>query len=490
MIRRIARYGLLTVLALFVLPLCAQGQSNLRIVGALSNFDCYNNTGMDANGFEIEIEGIHKEDVVHTWNFSAYGAPTVTDGGTPSAPSAIIRYYSNSVVVPDGSVTHFGVSLSYYTQPGAVLRRWLPKPNADIPNPPPVPFVLPSHQSQVTVLNGAETVHDTITNDTPDGTTIFWVLPFGNHVPRKVDLEELMPDNAIAQSAVPLGGGSDHLKPSRLDPGATWTNDDPAGSDDTDSAVLWYEVYEDVVTVNPHGKDTHSPGRLLGRMLDATITVIAAATPNSLALSDTSVYGTQTVIGTVTLVGEAPLGGTAVTLASDNSAAIVPAGVTIPANQFSATFAITTQAVAALTNANITASAGGTAVGLSFAIKPPDLVQLWLPFLSVHSGATFSGTVFLTSPAPANGAVVPLTGDSPMARIPTTVTVPAGATSVDFPVVTRLVFSTTKVTFTATYNGAAQTTTLQLQPNFGIALPVTGHPRPAPPPPHRPGHGR
>ena len=87
---------------------------DMRIYGALSNFDCYNDSGSETEGFEIEIEGIHKEDVVHTWNYSAFGAPTVVDGGTATAPTAITRYRSGTASVKLGGVTHFGVTLRYY----------------------------------------------------------------------------------------------------------------------------------------------------------------------------------------------------------------------------------------------------------------------------------------------------------------------------------------------------------------------------------------
>ena len=76
----------LTALTLSVAAPPAQAQSTLRVYGALSNFDCSNDTETETEGFEIEIEGEHKEDITHTWAYSAFGAPTVEDGGTAAKP--------------------------------------------------------------------------------------------------------------------------------------------------------------------------------------------------------------------------------------------------------------------------------------------------------------------------------------------------------------------------------------------------------------------
>ena len=460
--------ALTTLGAGFVAP-PAQAQTALKIVGALSNFDCYNTTPTDCEGFEIEIEGVRKEQVAHTWAGSAYGAPTVTDGGTASAPSAIIRYHSNTVVVHSGGVTHFGVTLTYYTQPGTILRRWLPASTINVPNPPPVPYILPAHQAQLALTNGVEALHESITNDTPDGVTVLWVLPFGNKVSgRAVSLEELMPTNPVVTNATPMGSGSNHLTPSRLDPGMTWASDDPAGSDDTDSGILWYEVYKDVVTTGSGhgGKTTHAPGALIGRVMDATITNIGTPVPGALALSDTAVYGTQDVIGRVTIQGSVPPGGTVVNLTSDNPAAIVPATVTIPANQIAALFTIHTTGVGALTTVNITATTGGGIQSARFAIRPPDLYLLSLALAQTGGSDTVVGTVLLTSPAPAGGTVVSLTSDSATATVPATVTVPAGTTQVNFNVATQAVTAPVTATLTAAYNGLSKAATLRIVPNF------------------------
>ena len=457
----------LTALAFGMAASPAQAQTGLRIVGALSNFDCYNDTSNDCEGFEIEIEGIHKEQVAHTWNYSVFGAPTVTDGGTPGAPSAIVRYHSNTNVLRSGGVTHFGVSLTYYTQPGTILRRWLPATTINVPNPAPIPYILPAHVSQLTVANGVEAVHNSIVNDTPDGATILWILPYGNKVQgRGVKLEELMPTNAIVSTAVPMGSGSNHTTPSRLDPGVTWTSDDPPGADDTASDILWYNVYKDIATSSGHGgKVTHTPGALIGRVMDATITNIGNPVPGALDLSDPAVFGTQDVIGRVTIQGSTAGGATLVSVTSDNPAAIVPATVSIPQNQIAALFTIQTLAVSVPTVVNLTVNTGGGVQSARFTINPPALYQLFLALQQVGGGNNANGTVFLTSPAPTGGVDVALASNSATATVPATVNVPEGATSIGFTVNTKAVTALTTVTLTATLDGATQTAALRVTPN-------------------------
>ena len=60
---------------------------------------------------------------------------------------------------------------------------------------------------------------------------------------------------------------------------------------------------------------------------------------SSLAVSPTSVVGGASSTGTVTLTAPAPTGGSVVSLSSANAAVSVPASVTVPGGQTSATFA-------------------------------------------------------------------------------------------------------------------------------------------------------
>ena len=448
--------GLLLVAAGF--PSSVRAQGNLRIVGALSNFDCYDDTDYDCEGFEIEIEDSQPGDVFSAWPYSAFGAPTITAVmGADGLPATLVRYDSRTAVVQRGGVTHFGVTLATFARPGNVLRRWLPKASITIPNPVPVDVILPAHTSQVVSTGGVFSVRDGITNSNPDGGDSYWIEPFTNAVKKRaVALDELMTDD-------PIVAGSQSLGLELLDPQTTWTNDDTAGSDDTDSAVFSYKVYADVVTLDASGNDVHTRGGLLAIVMDATVTSSSPLHVTSLALSDSSVHGPQSVTGTVTLNGPAGAKGAVVTLTSSSPSATLPAHVLVAANATSATFIIKTKAVPALTNVNVSASVGGNGfIAVSFALEPPDLTLVWLAYLSVKGGTTFGGAAYLNSPAPAGGIVVKLSSDSAAGKVPAAVTIPAGAKSAKFTVTTSKVSAPLSVTITGVAGTETQSATVRL----------------------------
>ena len=96
-------------------------------------------------------------------------------------------------------------------------------------------------------------------------------------------------------------------------------------------------------------------------MLDNVRVVLSAApfTPAGLSLYPATVTGGSSSLGTVTLSSYAPPGGVVVTLSSDTPAVTVPASVTVPGGQRSATFPVSTTDVNAATTATISATAGG-----------------------------------------------------------------------------------------------------------------------------------
>jgi len=89
------------------------------------------------------------------------------------------------------------------------------------------------------------------------------------------------------------------------------------------------------------------------------------------------------------------------------------------------------------------------------------------------------GTVTLSAPAPAGGAVVLLASTNPVATIPPSVTVPAGQTRASFPITAPAVSSVQTGTITATSGGQSRSATLKVRP-IGVASlvlspnPVTG----------------
>jgi hypothetical protein len=83
----------------------------------------------------------------------------------------------------------------------------------------------------------------------------------------------------------------------------------------------------------------------------------------------------------------------------------------------------------------------------------------------VESQAQPQGTVTLTSLAPVGGVVVALSSTNPnVARVPTTVTVVAGASSATFAVLTSTVEATAGATIAASYAGVTREAALTVRP--------------------------
>jgi hypothetical protein len=188
---------------------------------------------------------------------------------------------------------------------------------------------------------------------------------------------------------------------------------------------------------------------------------------SSLSLNPASVTGGNSSTGTVTLSGPAPAGGVQISLSSSNTgAASVPPSVTIAAGATSATFTVSTTAVASQTAITISATYGGATKSALLIVKPAPpppvtLASLTLNPSSVVGGLESStGTVTLTGPAPAGGAQVSLSSSNGAASVPPSVLVPAGATSATFRVSTSVVLVSTSAVISASYNGSTQSKTL------------------------------
>jgi hypothetical protein len=98
--------GVAAVIA--VAPAIAQAQS-ATVSGGLGNFDVINNTGHDAHGFEIEIEGLQPNDVYYQFSMERYGAPQVLSTPTGVPVRGASAYDAGTrVPQPRGAVTRSG----------------------------------------------------------------------------------------------------------------------------------------------------------------------------------------------------------------------------------------------------------------------------------------------------------------------------------------------------------------------------------------------
>ena len=187
-----------------------------------------------------------------------------------------------------------------------------------------------------------------------------------------------------------------------------------------------------------------------------------------LTLSPTSLAAQAHSTGnSVVLSTAAPAGGVNVLLTSSNpAAASVPPSVLIGANATSAAFSIQAGTVSTATTVTITAFALGVSKTATLTITPSGLASIAASPTSVTGGTASSGTVNLITPAPSSGAVVSLVSSNPLAaKIPASVTVPAGALSVSFPITTFTQTSPTAVTLTASYGGGTVTGTISIMPS-------------------------
>jgi photosystem II stability/assembly factor-like uncharacterized protein len=199
-----------------------------------------------------------------------------------------------------------------------------------------------------------------------------------------------------------------------------------------------------------------------------TVTLDVTTWLNAIFINPVSVCGGSLATGSVTLNCPAPVGGVTVSLSSGNTAvATVPASIVIGEGKTSGLFPISSKAVAANTSVTVTATAFGVSKTASLAVKTNAPVKLTFVPSSTRGGNTSTGTVVISCPAPAGGAVVSLTSSLPgVAAVPASFTIPAGTTQRNFTVTTSVVSVGTTVEITATYNGKFIKGTLTVLPQL------------------------
>lgn len=200
-----------------------------------------------------------------------------------------------------------------------------------------------------------------------------------------------------------------------------------------------------------------------------TRTVVLTVEPSgvaiaSLAINPTLVASGATATGTVTLSGTAPSGGASVTLSSDNAQlATVPSTITVAAGATTATFDVTAgtpQVAAAVT---ITALYGGVSAFARIVVDaaPPTGASITLLTITpdiVVGSTPAQGMVTIGSALGVDTPVALTSSDVTVATVPSSVIVPAGATTATFVVTTLVVPNTGEAEF-AVITGASGGTT-------------------------------
>jgi hypothetical protein len=204
-----------------------------------------------------------------------------------------------------------------------------------------------------------------------------------------------------------------------------------------------------------------------------------AGAPRLLALAadPITLEGGRPTLGRVTLTAPAPAGGATVAMTSGAPALVtVPATVNVPAGALAATFPISTaQTAPGTTEETAVAITGsfpeGTTAGTTIRLLPSPVVStLTLEPARVRAGTPVVGTVTLSRPAPAGGAVVVLASSNPAAAtIPPTLTVPEGALSGTFPIATaQLGTGASPPVISAALHGSTSTAPLAVFPTLNL----------------------
>lgn len=201
-----------------------------------------------------------------------------------------------------------------------------------------------------------------------------------------------------------------------------------------------------------HGSKRQSRLRLLVVSCIALLSVCMATaqTVTKLTIAPASVVGGKVAVGTVSLSKKAGADGLVVALSSSDPSASVSNSVAVPKGAASATFPIATVAVAKTTTPTITASVGDFSKTASLTVKAPTLISVTLAPASVAGGATATGTVKISSPAPSDGLAIALTSNSSSVQVPEIAQISGGATSATFTVATISVGAKTTAKVTAT----------------------------------------
>src|ERR1019366_1645569 len=221
---------------------------------------------------------------------------------------------------------------------------------------------------------------------------------------------------------------------------------------------------------------------LNGASLSVPITVTATPTPSIQSLriplvSNTLTWSSgETLTGTIVLNSPAFLGGMAVALTTDTPSAVqLPASVTVPSLATSVTFVVTALPVAAATPVTITATAPGLpGVTVSATVIPGPALSIASYTLSpsmIGPGVVTTATVTINQATPVGGVTVSLfTNNASAAKLPITISIPAGQHSASFSIQGNSLSAATVVGLMASYAGplaplgANATTTLTVAP--------------------------
>lgn len=191
----------------------------------------------------------------------------------------------------------------------------------------------------------------------------------------------------------------------------------------------------------------------------------APPAPATLALTTNAFYSGNTTWVQIQLSAAAPVAGAVINLTSSNpTAAPVPASVNMPGNTAWMQFQIQAGQVTSPTPVTLTAALNSGQASVQFNVLPPSLKSISMNVPTISGGAQVGAIAILNGQAPAGGAVVDFSSDSPAAMPPALATIPAGNSSVSISIPTNQVSANTPANITATWNGASVQSPLTITP--------------------------
>lgn len=203
---------------------------------------------------------------------------------------------------------------------------------------------------------------------------------------------------------------------------------------------------------------------LYSSSVTGVLSIKPAGVVSSLTFSPASVVGGLNTTGTVKLTAGAGPQGVTVSLTGGDSTISYPSTISIPSGASSATFAVTTTQGSASVTENLVATLGPSTAKGAFTVLGTKVASLILSPNSVFGGVSSTGTVTLNGPAGQSGLTVALSGGDSNVGYPTSVAVPAGASSATFTVTTSVVASNDIEALRATLYSTFATATLTVKP--------------------------
>lgn len=209
-----------------------------------------------------------------------------------------------------------------------------------------------------------------------------------------------------------------------------------------------------------------------GVTAQAQVTLAPQAPPTSISVCPNGLpsNGSLGASGRVTIASPLPYDDTLALTCSDPTDVTINNGVTIPQGSTTGSFNVQAVPTTGTKNVTISVTGGGQTQSTTLVLNPtgslgPTPSTLTLNPSTVVGGNSSQGTVTLSGPAPAGGAVVSLGAELTSVTVPPTVTIPAGSSSATFPINTSEVGSQTAISISAGYNCGFAFAGLTINPN-------------------------